>query len=69
MCTVTDNLGCIYQLAQPKLERDPRRLMLKLSAEEVDISNIRTQGTIELHAQVLTKCTQCIPGAAALLKA
>ena len=49
------------------LERTARRLMVKVSPSLVDVTNVKSSGTLEISAEVLTMQTRCQSIACALI--
>ena len=65
--TTTANGGRIFKLSARLLERVARRLILKVPAEEVDVSKVRSHGTLELVAGGLKRRQRCLGGVKALM--
>ena len=54
--------GHIFKLGDPVLERNSRRLIMKLVETEVDVTNIRESRMLELLAPGVTKWENCLQG-------
>ena len=51
--------GRIFKMADPILERTSRRLMVKVLDSAIDVTNVRSSGTLELLAEGLAMQTKC----------
>ena len=56
----------IFSHAEPKVERNARRLVAKLTEGSFDVSKVRSAGTLELHTPAVELRARCLATVAEL---